>query len=200
MQAMTTTAKASLISQRSTSSTDQPAAASAFLIAGTGAVVNQQITPAVQWALRQGWRRFMLVGSDYVYPHAAHAAVDDLVGKWRGEIVGEYLVPLGRRDFAPFIEAIERARPDVILNTVNGDANIALFRSWFDLNFGKHPENLNLRLVADSAEVIIKALLDDMRAMAYLGQYYAAKIEAATQLAFYQTYRVIFLICSYLSL
>ena len=42
----------------------------------TGAAPNQQILPAVEWAYTtSGKRRFFLVGSDYVFPHAANAIV-----------------------------------------------------------------------------------------------------------------------------
>src|SRR5262249_5808207 len=44
----------------------------------TGAAPNQQVTPAVEWAFRHlGKRRFFLVGSDYVWPRATHAIIQD---------------------------------------------------------------------------------------------------------------------------
>lgn len=94
-----------------------------------GAAPNQQIIPAIKWVLGNLGRRFFLVGSDYVFPRAANAIIRDHVQKWRGEIVGEEYVLLGSQDVEGIVPAIVRARPDVILNTLNGDANVAFFKA-----------------------------------------------------------------------
>lgn len=49
-----------------------------------------------------------------------------------GRVVGEGYVPLGREDFRTIARAIVRARPSVILNTVNGASNVGLFRALHD--------------------------------------------------------------------
>lgn len=95
----------------------------------TGAAPNQQIIPAVKWAMDRLGNRFFLVGSDYVFPHAAHAIMNDQIRALRGEVVGEAYLPLGSTAVEPVIDAIEQAAPDVILNTLNGDSNIAFFEA-----------------------------------------------------------------------
>jgi len=92
-----------------------------------GAAPNQQIVPAVRWLMQTTGRRFFLVGSDYVFPRAANAIIRDHVTAWRGRIVGEEYVPLGSSDLEPIARAIAAAQPDAILNTLNGDSNIAFF-------------------------------------------------------------------------
>jgi urea transport system substrate-binding protein len=92
-----------------------------------GAAPNQQIIPAVRWAVRTKGRRFFLVGSDYVFPRAANAIIRDHLGPWRGQVVGEEYVLLGERDMSGVIKAIVAAKPEVILNTLNGDSNVAFF-------------------------------------------------------------------------
>jgi urea transport system substrate-binding protein len=92
-----------------------------------GAAPNQQIIPAVRWAVRTKGRRFFLVGSDYVFPRAANAIIRDHLGPWRGQVVGEEYVRLGERDMSGVIKAIVAAKPEVILNTLNGDSNVAFF-------------------------------------------------------------------------
>lgn len=92
-----------------------------------GAAPNQQIIPAVRWAIRTKGRRFFLVGSDYIFPRAANAIIRDHVAAWRGQIVGEEYVRLGERDMTAVVKAVAAARPDAILNTLNGDSNIAFF-------------------------------------------------------------------------
>jgi urea transport system substrate-binding protein len=95
-----------------------------------GAAPNQQILPAVEWAVASlHKKRFFLVGSDYVFPRAAHAIIKDRLQSAEAQVVGEEYVPLGSQRFEAVVNAIARAKPDLILNTINGDSNIAFFRA-----------------------------------------------------------------------
>ncbi len=96
----------------------------------TGAAPNQQIIPAVKWCcsfLKK--KRLFLVGSDYVFPRAANAIIRDQAGDLGADVVGEVYVPLGSVDMDPVITKIQAKNPDVILNTINGDSNVAFFRA-----------------------------------------------------------------------
>ncbi|MBP1465630.1 urea ABC transporter substrate-binding protein [Candidatus Chloroploca sp. M-50] len=95
----------------------------------TGAAPNQQIFPAVKWAMDNLGQRFFLIGSDYIFPHAANAMMKDQIRSLRGTIVGEQYVLLGSTEVAGAVEALVRSRPDVILNTLNGDSNVAFFQA-----------------------------------------------------------------------
>ena len=95
----------------------------------TGAAPNQQIIPAVKWAFDHLGCRFFLVGSDYVFPHAAHAIMKDRIRALRGEVVGEHYILLGSTDVEAAVEAIAASKPDVILNTLDGDRNVAFFKA-----------------------------------------------------------------------
>ena len=94
-----------------------------------GAAPNQQIIPAVKWTFDNLGHRFYLVGSDYVFPRAANAVIADQVKALGGSIVGEDYIPLGQSKTQAVVARIKAAHPDVILNTINGDTNIAFFRS-----------------------------------------------------------------------
>jgi len=94
----------------------------------TGATPNQQIIPGVKWCFDHLGRRMFLVGSDYVFPRTANRIIRDQLAALGGEIVGEEYLLLGTDDVKGVVEMVRRSRPDVILNTVNGDSNIALFR------------------------------------------------------------------------
>ncbi len=96
----------------------------------TGAAPNQQIIPAVKWcAASLHAKRLFLVGSDYVFPRCANAIIRDTASDLGCEIVGEEYLLMGSSDAAPVVQKIVEARPDVILNTINGDSNIAFFRA-----------------------------------------------------------------------
>ena len=95
----------------------------------TGATPNQQIIPAVKWAYAfENKRRFFLVGSDYVFPRVAHEIIKDQLGELGAELVGEVFLPLGSSNVGSVVEQMVAANPDVILNSINGDSNVAFFR------------------------------------------------------------------------
>ena len=96
-----------------------------------GAAPNQQIIPAVKWCYAfLDKRRYFLVGSDYVFPRAAHEIIkDQLTTMGKAEVVGEAFLPLGETEVERVVQQIVAAKPDIILNTVNGDSNVALFRA-----------------------------------------------------------------------
>lgn len=96
----------------------------------TGAAPNQQIIPAVRWCVSTlKKKRFFLVGSDYVFPRTANEIIRDEAKDLRAEIVGEEYVPMGGVEFGEIVRHIVAARPDAILNTINGDSNVAFFRA-----------------------------------------------------------------------
>jgi urea transport system substrate-binding protein len=74
-------------------------------------------------------KRFFLVGSDYVFPRAAHAILKERLRRAGAQVVGEEYVPLGSQKVEGAVAALARAKPDLILNTINGDSNIAFFRA-----------------------------------------------------------------------
>ncbi|MBQ7538299.1 MAG: urea ABC transporter substrate-binding protein [Treponema sp.] len=92
-----------------------------------GASPNQQIVPAVDYCAETIGRKMFLVGSDYVFPHTANKIIKAQLAQLGGECVGEEYVPMGGTDFSAVIEKILETKPDVILNTLNGDSNVTFF-------------------------------------------------------------------------
>lgn len=93
----------------------------------TGLAPNQQIIPGTRWAMEQFGKRIYLLGSDYIFPRAANLMIRDLVNANGGEIVAERYMPLMNTEMVAIIADIRRSQPDVLLNTLNGDSNNALF-------------------------------------------------------------------------
>ena len=107
----------------------------------TGAVPNQQILPAVEWAFETlGKRSFYLVGSDYVFPRVANEIIKDRLKELGLEVAGESYLPLGTRKVQDVVDQLVAAKPDVILNTINGDTNQELIRALREK--GIHPDNV----------------------------------------------------------
>lgn len=93
----------------------------------TGAVPNQQLVPGIKWAMDHLGQSFYLVGSDYVYPRTANSMARVQIEVLGGRVLGEQYVLLGNQQMDPVIDAIRQSRPDVILNTINGDSGKAFF-------------------------------------------------------------------------
>lgn len=100
----------------------------------TGATPNQQIIPSIHWALENIGKRVYLVGSDYIFPRAANMIIKDQL-KSRGITpLGETYLPLGSSDLTQTLKEITELKPDLVVNTINGDSNIAFFKGMNALN------------------------------------------------------------------
>lgn len=95
----------------------------------TGATPNQQIFPAVSWAIRTFGKRVYLIGSDFVFPHVANWLINKQLKLMNATVVGESYVRLGSNDLTQVVADIKKQRPDIIFNTINGDSNIAFFHA-----------------------------------------------------------------------
>ncbi len=94
----------------------------------TGASPNQQVLPAVEWAYDELGTNFFLVGSDYVFPRSANEIIKEKIYELGGTVVGEEYKLLGEKNFKDVVEKIIESKPDVILNTINGDSNLGFFK------------------------------------------------------------------------
>jgi urea transport system substrate-binding protein len=113
----------------------------------TAEAVNQQATPAVDYLLAQGKKKFYLIGTDYVYPQTTDLilykylllhgiAPENIGGGFRkddsGKVIsaGKY-VPFGHTDFQQIVAEIKQfaASGDAcVINTINGDSNVPFFK------------------------------------------------------------------------
>ncbi len=95
----------------------------------TGATPNQQITPAVEWCRRAFGTKMFLVGSDYIFPRTANQIIKLRLAEFGATPVGEDYQPLGSQDFDEIVAKIKLSKPDVVLNTINGDSNRGFFQA-----------------------------------------------------------------------
>jgi urea transport system substrate-binding protein len=94
-----------------------------------GAAPNQQVLPAVHYAVRMlRRRRFFLVGVDTVYSRAVIAIIKDALNAEpeKPQVVGEnYLAP-SVLDISGIVAAVVEHQPDFIINMLNIDTDMAL--------------------------------------------------------------------------
>jgi urea transport system substrate-binding protein len=103
----------------------------------TGAAPNQQVIPAIKWSYdRLKARKYFLAGSDYIWPHAINAIARDYVKALGADVAGEEYVLLGSSDVDGLVEAIKRAKPDLVISTVAGDTNVAFYRKLAEAGLG----------------------------------------------------------------
>ena len=103
----------------------------------TGATPNQQSEPATEFMFKKSpaaGKPFFLVGSDYVFPRTSNTITKQQLKSLGGKVVGEDYLPLGNTEVAPIIAKIKKAMPNggVIINTLNGDQNVAFFKQIQD--------------------------------------------------------------------
>jgi urea transport system substrate-binding protein len=101
----------------------------------TGAAPNQQIVPAIEYLIKEGHTKFFLLGSDYVFPRTANMIIKAQVEAAGLEVVGEEYAAMDQTDFASIISKIEAAKPDVIVNTLNGTGNVSFFKQMDEKNY-----------------------------------------------------------------
>ena len=101
----------------------------------TGAAPNQQIVPAIEYLIKQGYTKFFLLGSDYVFPRTENMIISAQVKDAGLEVVGEEYADMSQTDFAAIISKIEEAKPDVIINTLNGTGNVSFFKQMSEKNY-----------------------------------------------------------------
>lgn len=94
----------------------------------SGAQPNQQILPAFAWSQGKGYRKYFLIGSDYVFPRTANLILKKHIESAQLQVAGEEYVPLGGTDFSAVLAKLQAAQPDIIFNTLNGDSNVAFFK------------------------------------------------------------------------
>jgi branched-chain amino acid transport system substrate-binding protein len=103
----------------------------------TGAAPNQNSLQLAKFLMETYGSRFLLVGSNYVFPYESNRVMTDLVTQAKGTIVDEIYVPLDCKpsDFDRVIKRIEKFKPDVIFSTVVGAGTAMLYRAYHAAGF-----------------------------------------------------------------
>ena len=93
-----------------------------------GAATNQNSLPLARYLFRRGARRFLLIGSDYIYPREANRVMRDLVERHGGEVLDEIYLPMQPppEELDRLVERVLALRPDVVFSTLVG-SNIVNF-------------------------------------------------------------------------
>lgn len=116
----------------------------------TGATANQQIMPGVTWLLKNGYKKFYLLGSDYVFPRTCNLIVKAQLKAEGGTMAGEEYTPLGHTEYSTVISKIKAAKPEVVFNSLNGDSNVAFFKQLRASGIGpKEMQTMSVSIAED---------------------------------------------------
>ena len=74
----------------------------------------QESYPLGKWAAGQGWKKGYTAVSDFIPGHDSEAAFTKSFTDAGGKIVGAVRFPVANPDFAPFVQRIVDAKPDVV--------------------------------------------------------------------------------------
>ena len=100
----------------------------------TGAAPNQQAIPAIDYLMDEvGIERWVLEGTDYVYPRTTNRILEAYL-KQKGvadEDISINYTPFGHSDWQTRVSAIRRfgsaGKPTAVVSTINGDANVPFY-------------------------------------------------------------------------
>lgn len=152
----------------------------------SGAQPNQQALPALTWAEQKGYKKIFLIGSDYVYPRTANLILKKHIAHDGLTLSGEEYVPLGGTDFSSIVAEIQKASPDIIINTLNGDSNVSFFKQMAAA--GLTPDKLPV-MSFSIAEPEAKAMGPSLLAGSYTSWNYYQSLPGATNAAFVSAYQ-----------
>lgn len=100
----------------------------------TGAAPNQQAIPAVDYLLKQGIKRWALVGTDYVYPRTANKILEAYLKSkgFKDEDIMISYTPFGHSDWQSIVSDIKKfgtaGKKAAVVSTINGDANVPFYK------------------------------------------------------------------------
>ncbi|MFB9136148.1 urea ABC transporter substrate-binding protein [Vibrio sp. AK197] len=100
----------------------------------TGAAPNQQAIPAVDYLMDQGVERWVLAGTDYVYPRTTNKILEAYL-KDKGVAADDIMInytPFGHSDWQSIVSDIKKfgsaGKKTAVVSTVNGDANVPFYK------------------------------------------------------------------------
>jgi urea transport system substrate-binding protein len=101
----------------------------------TGAAPNQQAIPAVDYLMKEvGVKRWVLEGTDYVYPRTTNKILEAYL-KFKGvkpEDISINYTPFGYSDWQARVAAIKKfgstGKKTAVVSTINGDANVPFYK------------------------------------------------------------------------
>jgi urea transport system substrate-binding protein len=100
----------------------------------TGAAPNQQAIPAVDYLKAQGVKRWVLAGTDYVYPRTTNKILEQYLkdsGVAAEDIMINY-TPFGHSDWQTIVSNIKKfgsaGKKTAVVSTINGDANVPFYK------------------------------------------------------------------------
>ncbi|MBB3948940.1 urea ABC transporter substrate-binding protein [Aureimonas jatrophae] len=100
----------------------------------TGAAPNQQAIPAVDYLMNEGVERWVLEGTDYVYPRTTNKILEAYL-KSKGVAADDIKInytPFGFSDWQTEVAAIKEfgsgGKKTAVVSTVNGDANVPFYK------------------------------------------------------------------------
>jgi urea transport system substrate-binding protein len=92
---------------------------------------HTQHAAALSWLVtHRRATRWVLLGTDYVWPRAVHRAARTRLARLGAQVVGEALVPFGPGDPGPLLDLVVRTRADAVLLSLVG-RDLALFHREF---------------------------------------------------------------------
>lgn len=147
-----------------------------------GATQNQQIVPAALWAYYNLGKRFYIVGSEEMYSRVASKIIQEVLLSVGAEIIGDEYVLLGSTDMKELVTKVVQAKPDVVMNSIQGDSNLPFFIELH--RQGVTPEKIPVMSIGSVSETDFTEIDSDAMAGDYTTSSYFQSIDTEENAAF----------------
>lgn len=102
----------------------------------TGAAPNQQAIPATEYLMSKeggGAKRFVLLGTDYVYPRTTNKILRSFLNSKgvKDSDISEVYTPFGHSDYQTIVANIKKfaaGGKTAVISTINGDSNVPFYK------------------------------------------------------------------------
>ena len=159
----------------------------------TGAAPNQQAIPAVDYLMEEeGVERWVLAGTDYVYPRTTNKILEAYL-KAKGVAEEDIMInytPFGHSDWQTIVSDIkafgEGGKKTAVVSTINGDANVPFYKEL--ANQGIKAEDIPVVAFSVGEEEL--AGLDTAPLVGHLAAWnYFQSVDSEANTAFIETWK-----------
>ncbi len=158
-------------------------------IISTGETSRELLRPAIEWLMQtKGVSRFLLCGSDYIWPRLSFQIAKSIIKDVGGSIVGEHYLALNGKDFEPVLDAVKASRCDIVLPHFLGQDAVAFNRAFGEARLASQA----LRLASAVDETVVYGLDENATENLFVASAYFSTVRSRNNGAFLERYHTSF--------
>ena len=155
------------------------------VIRAGGYTASQFSRPLADWALKQGYRKVVMVAQDYTFGHEQCGGFAQTFTEGGGQVVGQFWHPLNTSDFSPYLGQVAGAGADVMFAMETGADSARLLQQFASFGLKDQLPLLGAQNATDQS--VIRTMGPECEGVVTSAQFAEGADIPATQ-AFVKTY------------